>query len=333
MENRGNSVSPNGTINLESTSKVVVGKKFRLIRKIGSGSFGNIYLGKSEDNETEVAIKTEPKDSLHPQLYHESRVYSLFEKGSGFPKVYWYGSNKKYNFLVLDLLGNSLEELFDLCSRSFSIKTILMIGDQMIDRIKYVHSKNYIHRDIKPDNFLIGLGTNEKNIYLVDYGLAKKYRDSHTHVHNPFRKGRQLSGTARYASTNAHSGIEQSRRDDMESLGYLLIYFNRGHLPWQNMKASTIKQRHEKIAEKKMSTPLEVLCQGYPSEFRVFLEYCRKLGYSEEPDYQYLSTLLRSLSENLKYTYDWIFDWTGMDKSILKDKQKIRKNLKMSKHN
>lgn len=195
--------------------------------------------------------------------------------------VYRFGQEKEYNVLVMDLLGPSLEDLFNFCSRRFTIKTVLMLADQMIGRVEYVHCKNFIHRDIKPDNFLMGIGRHCNKVrrflrakytkvhlhneifqlFLIDFGLAKKYRDTRSRIHIPYREDKNLTGTARYASINAHLGIEQSRRDDMESLGYVLMYFNRGSLPWQGLKAATKKQKYEKISEKKMSTPVEVLCK------------------------------------------------------------------------
>ena len=123
------------------------------------------------------------------------------------------------------------------------------------------------------------------------------------------RKGKSLTGTARYASINAHLGIEQSRRDDMESLGYVLMYFNRGSLPWQGLKAATKKQKYEKISEKKMSTPVEVLCKGFPAEFAMYLNYCRGLRFEEEPDYMYLRQLFQNLFRTLNHQYDYTFDW------------------------
>ena len=161
----------------------------------------------------------------------------------------------------MDLLGPSLEDLFNFCSRRFTMKTVLMLADQMISRIEFVHNKNFIHRDIKPDNFLMGIGRHCNKVFLIDFGLAKKYRDNRTRQHIMYREDKNLTGTARYASINAHLGIEQSRRDDMESLGYVSMYFNRGSLPWQGLKAATKKQKYEKISEKKMSTPVEVLCK------------------------------------------------------------------------
>ncbi|GBM01030.1 Casein kinase I isoform alpha [Araneus ventricosus] len=222
----------------------------------------------------------------------------------------WYGEEKDYRILVMDLLGPSLEDLFNFCSRRFTMKTVLMLANQMITRVEYVHSKNFIHRDIKPDNFLMGIGRHCNKLFLIDYGLAKKYRDRRTGDHIPFRRNKNLTGTARYASVNAHLGIEQSRRDDMEALGYVLMYFNKGSLPWQGLKAITKKQKYEKISEKKMSTNVEILCKGVPPEFTMYLNYCRTLRFEDDPDYAYLKQLFNALFRTLNHQFDFIYDWT-----------------------
>nr|XP_015215118.1 PREDICTED: casein kinase I isoform epsilon-like [Lepisosteus oculatus] len=243
-----------------------VGNKYRLGRKIGSGSFGDIYLGANIATGEEVAIKLECVKTKHPQLHIESKFYKMMQGGVGIPSIKWCGAEGDYNVMVMELLGPSLEDLFNFCSRKFSLKTVLLLADQMISRIEYIHSKNFIHRDVKPDNFLMGLGKKGNLVYIIDFGLAKKYRDARTHQHIPYRENKNLTGTARYASINTHLGIEQSRRDDLESLGYVLMYFNLGSLPWQGLKAATKRQKYERISEKKMSTPIEVLCKGYPCE-------------------------------------------------------------------
>lgn len=288
----------------------VVGGKYRLVRKIGSGSFGDIYLGINITNGEEVAIKLEAMKARHPQLLYESKVYKILQGGVGIPHIRWFGQEQQYNILVMDLLGPSLEDLFNFCSRRFTMKTVLMLADQMIGRIEFIHNKNFIHRDIKPDNFLMGIGRHCNKLFLIDFGLAKKYRDNRSRAHIPYREDKNLTGTARYASINAHLGIEQSRRDDMESLGYVLMYFNRGSLPWQGLKAATKKQKYEKISEKKMSTPVESLCKGFPAEFAMYLNYCRGLRFDEAPDYMYLRQLFRILFRTLHHQYDYTFDWT-----------------------
>ncbi|URE00830.1 STYKc [Musa troglodytarum] len=184
-----------------------VANKFRLGRKIGSGSFGEIFLGANIQTNEEVAIKLENVKTKHPQLLYESKVYKILQGGTGIPNVRWFGVEGDYNVLVMDLLGPSLEDLFNFCNRKFSLKTVLMLADHMINRVEFVHSKCFLHRDIKPDNFLMGLGRRANQVYIIDFGLAKKYRDSSTYQHIPYRENKNLTGTARYASVNTHLGI------------------------------------------------------------------------------------------------------------------------------
>jgi casein kinase 1 delta len=233
----------------------------------------------------------------------------MMQGGVGIPLVKWWGTEGDYNVMVMELLGPSLEDLFNFCSRKFSLKTSLLLADQTISRVEYIHSKNFIHRDIKPDNFLMGLGKKGNLVYIIDFGLAKKYRDARTHQHIPYKENKNLTGTARYASINTHLGIEQSRRDDMESLGYVLMYFLRGSLPWQNLKAATKRQKYERISEKKMATPIEELCKGFPSELATYLNFCRSLRFDDKPDYSYLRQLFRNLFHKQGFTYDYVFDW------------------------
>ncbi|KAG8060682.1 hypothetical protein GUJ93_ZPchr0002g25612 [Zizania palustris] len=288
----------------------IVGGKFKLGKKIGSGSFGELFLAVNVQTGEEVAVKLENVKTKHAQLHYESKLYMLLQGGTGIPHLKWFGVEGEYNVMVIDLLGPSLEDLFNYCSRKFSLKTVLMLADQMINRVEYMNQKGFLHRDIKPDNFLMGLGRKANQVYIIDYGLAKKYRDLQTHKHIPYRENKNLTGTARYASVNTHLGVEQSRRDDLESLGYVLMYFLRGSLPWQGLKAGTKKQKYDKISEKKMLTPVEVLCKSYPSEFISYFHYCRSLRFEDKPDYSYLKRLFRDLFIREGYQFDYVFDWT-----------------------
>ncbi|EGO18694.1 hypothetical protein SERLADRAFT_481029 [Serpula lacrymans var. lacrymans S7.9] len=198
-----------------------------------------------------------------------------------------------------------------MCGRKFSTKTVCMAARQMLSRVQTIHEKNLIYRDIKPDNFLIGRpGTKGANVvHVVDFGMAKQYRDPKTKQHIPYRERKSLSGTARYMSINTHLGREQSRRDDLEALGHVFMYFLRGSLPWQGLKAATNKQKYEKIGEKKQTTPIRELSEGYPEEFGIYLNYVRKLGFEETPDYDFLRELFAKVIKNNNDVDDGIFDW------------------------
>uniref|UniRef100_A0A8C6QEM1 non-specific serine/threonine protein kinase n=1 Tax=Nannospalax galili TaxID=1026970 RepID=A0A8C6QEM1_NANGA len=242
-------------------------------------SFEDIYLAINITNGKEVAVKLESQKSKHAQLLYESKLYKNLQGGVGIPHIKWYGQEKDYNVLVIDLLGPSLEDLFNFCSRRFTMKTILMLADQMIRRIEYVHTKNFIHRDLKPDNFLMGIGRHCNKLFLIDFGLAKTYRDNRTRQHIPY---------------SAHLGTEQTHG----IISYVLMYFNRTSLPWQGLKA------------KKMSTPIKAFCKGFPAEFSMYLNYCRGLRFEEAPDYMYLRHLFCILFRTLNHQYDYTFDWT-----------------------
>ncbi|EEY14147.1 casein kinase I [Verticillium alfalfae VaMs.102] len=186
----------------------------------------------------------------------------------------------------------------------------------VLSRVQTIHEKNLIYRDIKPDNFIIGRpGTKAANvIHVIDFGMAKQYRDPKTKQHIPYRERKSLSGTARYMSINTHLGREQSRRDDLEALGHVFMYFLRGGLPWQGLKAATNKQKYEKIGEKKQTTQIRDLCEGFPDELNKYLTYVRNLGFEDTPDYDYLRELFTQALKNTGEVEDGEYDWMKISK-------------------
>ena len=301
----------NQNLNIPKNQDFLIGRKFQnytLTEKIGEGSFGMIY--KAESKSDLVAFKFEKPRPNHISLL--DLEYKIMKElaGKGIPKVFKYIPGSDYSIMILELLGKSLENLMKSTeNKKFSTKTVAMLGKEMITLIEIIHNKNYIHRDIKPDNFATGY-TSQKELYILDFGLAKKYRSSKTLKHNSFVKNKKLTGTARYASINALSGYEQSRRDDLEAIGYVLLYFLRGNLPWQGMLVRNKEERYSKILEKKRLTTAEELCKGFPKEFCTYIDYTRNLGFEEEPKYEHLRNLfdviIKGLGEECDYRYDWI---------------------------
>ena len=286
--------------------EIVLAGRYRLGREIGTGSFGQILEAVDDRTDDEVAVKLEEIRTRHPQLRYESKVYDILRGGAGFPSMRWYGIEGDYNILVMDRLGHNLETLFNRCGRKFDIKTVCMLADQMISRVQHLHAVRFLHRDIKPDHFPMGRGPPARVAYLIDMGLSKRYKKSGgTHI--PLIEGKNLTGTARYASLNTHRGLEQSRRDDMESLGYVLIYFLRGKLPWQGLRDDSDK--YEKIRQCKMDTSLEDLCQGLPHELLEYMRHCRALSFEQAPDYRRLRQLFRDVMARSREQYDYAYCW------------------------
>ena len=281
--------------------------KFRTIKKLGEGSFGKVY--KAEYNNEYYALKFENKKKGQTLLENEATIMTYL-KGPNIPLIKSFGYSGDYNILVMQLLDKSLEDIFNKRTK-FSVKTTCMLGYQMVTVLQYIHDRHIIHRDIKPDNFVMGANENNAHLYLLDFGLAKKYRSSRTLIQYPLIKKKKLTGTARYASIHALEEMEQSRRDDLESVGYVLMYFLRGGLPWQGLKIRSKEDRYKKILAKKKETTPEELCKGFPDEFRQFVSYTRNLEYTQQPDYNMLKRMLfEKKKKKMEDVFDFIYDWT-----------------------
>ena len=294
-------------------------KKYRILKKIGKGAFGLVYLGKVINSNNYVAMKFEPKNQTDLILERESYLL-YYLRGYGIPEVITFGHNSKYNILIQTLLGNSINEIFLNNHKKFSMKDCCMIGIQMLDRIEYIHSKYIIHRDIKPDNYLVG-NPDTSLIYLIDFGLAKKYMSSRTGKHAKFAINKKWSGTSRFASANSLRGVVQSRRDDLESLCYILLFLMKGNLPWDNVFGYNENEDILLIYKIKKYMKPELLFLNLPKEIIEFFKYCKNLDFEQKPNYAYLRSLLLDILKSKNEKNDLLFSW------------KIRKNMIMIDNN
>lgn len=271
-------------------STVATGR-YQIEKKLGAGCFGEVWQGRDKQTNEKVAVKFEDSAGHALQLEHEQHVLKILaqpKKPQGFAELFWCGQEQRFMCLVMEMLGKSLEDRLQGLGSSqggqpkFNAQTAVLIAEQVLRRIEYLHSKGIVHRDIKPENFMFGIKSRIHHLYLIDFGLSKKYFDQ---KHVQLRTQLSLTGTARYASINAHKGIEQSRRDDLEAIGHMLMYFLRGSLPWSGLDAKTQEEKYRKIREKKESTPLDELCAGHPPAFKDYLLRARSLEFKERPDY------------------------------------------------
>lgn len=287
--------------NLKSNYKII-NKKYVCYLNfiIGSGTFGSVLYGSDCKAKREFAIKFEKSNIKTSVIELEYSLYKALGTEEGIPNIEWIGEYKSYKLIVLELLGPSLEKFFIGCNKKFSKVTVSLLGDQMIRRLKYIHSKGIVHRDIKPNNFMLGRFSksmdyiNEKTLYIIDFGLSKEYIDFETNTHLPFRDGRRFIGTPRYASIGSHLGYKQSRRDDIESVSYILIYFLIGELPWQGIKAKSKAEKKEKIKEVKLEYDFS-LNKEIPKQLITLLNYSKSLEYEERPDYNLILNLINEV--------------------------------------
>jgi len=284
--------------------------RYSVITIIGKGTFGEVYkVTRIADGRT-MAMKIENNGFETSRLVQEYKIYKkIITRGvrNGIPKIYEFLQTPDYNILVMELLGSDLEKLFENSNKQFSLSSVLHIGIDIINLIHNVHKTGFIHRDIKPNNFMTGFKDKSK-IFLMDFGLSKEYiKSDGSHIHETFDKN--IIGTARYSSINMHMGFEPSRRDDLESIGYVLVYFLIGKLPWQGVcKKRNKEEIFEEIGKIKLSTPLEKLCNNLPPCFQQYIEYCRTLKFDEHPNYNYLINLFQNTIKeyHLQKKYEWL---------------------------
>ena len=285
----------------------IVFNKYKIIKRLGRGSFGYIYLVEYQNKLYAMKLEDTKKGYyiLDKEIYLMSHLY-----GPRIPYVKSFGQCGFYNVLVMELLGKSLEELKDMLpTKKMSIPCVCKLSYQMLQILEHIHSKSFLHRDVKPENFIMGVGPNSKFLYMIDFGFAKTYRDPITLAHKPMQKGEGIAGTARFASINTLSGYIQSRRDDLESLGYVIVYIAKGTLPWANIKSDNKDELFNKILELKRKTTPESLCMGLPIEFGHYMKYVREMTYEQEPNYIYLRSLFLTTLKNNGKNFDFSYDW------------------------
>ena len=269
----------------------IIGRKYKIANKIGSGSFGVVYKGINIRSNELVAIKIESLTGKSKLLKNEAKICRHLTPCLGISQVRYYGIDQDNSYAVFDLLGISLDTYMERLKK-FSLKTACNLGMQMIQRIEYIHNKGILHRDIKPDNFL--MGKDDVNLlYIIDFGLSKNYVERGKHIKCKDKK--KMTGTVRYASINIHDGIEPSRRDDLISIGYMLVYFIKGILPWQGLDGISKEDKYNKIGNVKRMTTIEELCKNLPMELKVFIDYCCGLDFAETPNYALLFKLLEKI--------------------------------------
>ena len=280
-------------------------------KKIGGGAFGKIYSCINNKTKEIYACKIEKPDIENPQLGNEYRILSLLKNYDYFPKCFKYCNSQYGYILILERLGSNLGVIMSkLPNKKFSMKSALMIINQSLERLKLIHEKGIIHRDMKPENLCIGYKGKEKNIYLIDFGLSKIINNDKKNLYLlNIKKEKIVIGTVRYISMNAHLGNEQYKKDDLESLAYMMIYFIKGELPWQNLKAKSRKEKYTKIYQKKKHTVNTELCNFLPDEIKTFLSYILNLNQKQNPDYNKLMNLINNLMKKYGYTNDSQFEW------------------------
>ncbi|KPI83858.1 putative protein kinase putative casein kinase I [Leptomonas seymouri] len=288
--------------------------RFLLIKLLGKGGFGEVYAAVQTSNNEVVAVKME-KNTRNSFLFHEARVMQDIQKTptkdgiSGIAMLKYFGQEGDYRVLIMSLHGASLEDFHEKLGH-FSLKTTVMLADQMLSRLEYIHSVGYVHRDLKTDNFLVGKGSFSNRIFMIDFGLSSKYIGSDG-KHREMSTGKYFLGTSRFASLRTHQGYSQSRRDDLEQLVYIMIYMYRGRLPWSGLNIKDPVVKELKVGQIKAELSYSQICAKCPQEFEHLLFYARNMEFCEEPQYDMCHALLQSVLDSMSppESMDYVFDW------------------------
>ncbi|XP_051184800.1 casein kinase 1-like protein HD16 [Lolium perenne] len=302
----GNDDEEGNTAPFPETVQIGGSPEYRVERKLGKGGFGHVFVGRrltggsgrsTGASAQEVAIKFEHNTSKGCNYGppYEWHVYSALGGTHGVPKVHYKGRQGDYYVMIMDMLGPSLWDSWNSSGQSMSSEMVACIAVESISILESMHSKGYVHGDVKPENFLLGQpGTpQEKKLFLVDLGLATKWKDLSTGAHVDYdQRPDAFRGTVRYASAHAHLGRTASRRDDLESLAYTLVFLHRGRLPWQGYQGDN---KSFLVCKRKMSISPELLCGICPQPFKQFLETVVNMKFDEEPNYAKLISLFDSL--------------------------------------
>ena len=281
---------------MSNENEIIIGKKYKLLTQIGEGSFGKIFKAENIQTSCLVAIKIEKKTNSS-LLKHEANIYYKCKNIKGIPSIRMFGTEEQYNYIVMDLLGISIDKMREIQSGKFTLKETIIISLQLISCLESLHNIGIIHRDIKPENILTNGDINK--IQLIDFGLSKYYIDQERN-HLPINTNKKFIGNIRFASINIHNGIEPSRRDDLISLGYIFIMCLKGILPWQNVDSLNKEDKYNKIKIIKCNISLVDLCSDIPYEFLSYMSYCYSLKYEDEPKYSYLKNLFLNIYSIIK---------------------------------
>lgn len=276
--------------------EILIGNRFQQGKKLGEGGFSEVFEALDNKTKQQVALKLETRTTPAPMLFYEAKILDYLKGVPGIPSIKASGFEGDFNYMAMEAQGDNLQSIVEKNGGKLSLKTVLLMADQFLVIIEVIHNKYMIHRDLKPENFLLGRGDKSNQIYLIDFGLSKRFIEKNG-KHIPYVEGKEFRGTLRYCSKNMHAGIENSRRDDIESIGYLLVYFLKGKLPWQNLQIEK-KQKANIIAKKKYSTLIQELCNGCPPEFAQFFHYVKDMQFTETPDYDLLRKLFRQCYQN-----------------------------------